>query len=243
MSTDAEDDYTSTATPAKLRGLIMRTYEVGQHNGRPVAVPNTGGEPIYLDTSHGLNAWRYDLLHKKRFGETATGLDRGELQEMVEAETTNQRIEAKEHGHEVGGIDPERAAVIDLAEDRNWAVGVVQDDYVVTARKRAVSGLVEERESARAMAKAAEGFAWTNLADDWDDEPLRPALLARTDGWCGLYPAQRNLVVGYTESGKTWMELFCLAQEIRAGRPVVLLDHENARGGDPVEAEDPGPDP
>lgn len=212
---------------ARLRRLIDHEYTLGLHNGRPVAVRSGTDVLLYLDDPTGIGAWRYDLLHGKRLIPWWQGLPLADAVELVVTATLRERIDTAEHGREIGLADPEHAALVDLADARGWEHDEFTRLHRARSMSRASDRLEEEQTTARAMTEAADGFTWTNLADDWDDEPLRPSLLARTDRQCGLYPAQRNLVVGYTESGKTWMELFALAQEIRAERPVVLLDHEN----------------
>lgn len=218
---------TAETPSARLRKLISREYRTGKHNGRPVVVSSGSDDLMYLDDPIGLAAWRYRLLHEKRLIAWWSGMTLAEAEELVVTATLRERIDTSEHGREIGLADPEHAALVDLADRRGWEHEEVTKLYRGQAMVGEIRELIEEQTTTRAMVEAADGFTWTNLADDWDDEPLAPAYLRRTDGYCGLYPAQRNLVVGYTESGKTWMELFTLAQEIRAGRPVVLLDHEN----------------
>jgi hypothetical protein len=209
----------------KLRKLIDAAYEVGQHRGRPVVVPHSG-QPVFLDTPAGLNAWRYDLLHKQRFGRYA-GEPPHEIQQMVENETGRQAAEAAEHGREVVGIDPVQAAVIALADRRSWSVDSVERKFNDRAMLEAVDELVREQANERALNEAASGFAWTDLSELWDEEPPIPEFLARSDGPAAFYSGQRNFVTGATESGKSWMVALAIKQEIDAGRIVAYNDHEN----------------
>lgn len=63
---------------------------------------------------------------------------------------------------------------------------------------------------------------------DGDDAPT---VLRRTDGSGLFYPGEVNGVHGASGSGKTWFALHGCAQEVRAGRHVVYVDHEgNPRG-------------
>lgn len=214
----------------RLRKHIAEKFDVGSHDGRPVALSKSvHDEAIYLDDTIGMNAWCWALLHGSE-GEDApwwTGMHARDARGLVRLEAARLAAEAEEHGPELERLSGEYGALAELADRWKWSRGEVAKLFRSHAMVDAVKDVVEEQKTARAMAEATDGFSWTNLADDWDAEPPLPDRLARTDGFCGLYPGQRNLVVGYTESGKTWLELFALAQEIRAKRPVVLLDFEN----------------
>lgn len=87
---------------------------------------------------------------------------------------------------------------------------------------------LEEEERAKALEEASADFGWVDLADLWDAEPPRAEILARNDGSCAFYEGQRHMIVGKSESGKTWLALLAIVQEIRAGRPAALLDLENS---------------
>ena len=54
-----------------------------------------------------------------------------------------------------------------------------------------------------------------------------PTILAREDGVCLLYPGRTNLMMGETESAKTWVALHAMAGELNQGRHVVYLDYED----------------
>jgi hypothetical protein len=55
-----------------------------------------------------------------------------------------------------------------------------------------------------------------------------PSILARTDGSCLFYAGAVNSVIGESESGKTWMTLLAVLQEIRGGRKVLFIDFEDS---------------
>jgi KaiC/GvpD/RAD55 family RecA-like ATPase len=94
------------------------------------------------------------------------------------------------------------------------------------ARDRARTKLAEEKR-AETLDRVAAAFGWQDLAEDWDDDPPAPVCLARTDYAAGLYAGHRTLVIGASESGKSWLMLHAVRQEIDAGHPVVFFDHEN----------------
>lgn len=60
--------------------------------------------------------------------------------------------------------------------------------------------------------------------------PPRPALLHRSDGLALFYPGLTHAVYGETESAKSWIVLLACAQEIRAGRHVLMIDLESDPG-------------
>ena len=54
-----------------------------------------------------------------------------------------------------------------------------------------------------------------------------PAVLARDDKHCLFYLGKINGLLGESESGKTWVLLAAVAQELAAGRPVLYVDFED----------------
>jgi hypothetical protein len=56
---------------------------------------------------------------------------------------------------------------------------------------------------------------------------LGPTVLGRKDGVHLFYPGRLNLVMGETESLKTWLGDFAASQELEAGRHVVFIDYED----------------
>ncbi|OBH35400.1 hypothetical protein A5692_11625 [Mycobacterium sp. E342] len=57
--------------------------------------------------------------------------------------------------------------------------------------------------------------------------PAPPSLgLARSDGVRLIYPSREHVVVGETESGKSWFVLACTAAELLRGNPVVYVHYE-----------------
>jgi hypothetical protein len=55
----------------------------------------------------------------------------------------------------------------------------------------------------------------------------RPGLgMARSDGLRLLYPGREHVILGETESGKTWFALGCVAAELLAGNTVLYIHYE-----------------
>jgi hypothetical protein len=63
------------------------------------------------------------------------------------------------------------------------------------------------------------------------DPEAPPALLARDDGQHLFYPGKLNGLIGESESGKTWVALLAVAQELAAGRHVTYIDCEDSDRG------------
>ncbi|HEY5304558.1 MAG TPA: AAA family ATPase [Acidimicrobiales bacterium] len=55
-----------------------------------------------------------------------------------------------------------------------------------------------------------------------------PTVLERNDGVALFYPACLNLLMGESESCKTWVALEAIKQEIQRGRHVALIDYEGS---------------
>lgn len=74
-------------------------------------------------------------------------------------------------------------------------------------------------------------LAWdaVDLEPVLDGERVTPApsVLARTDGVKLFYPGRVNLVMGETESAKTWLVLLAAVQEMAQGNHVIFLDYED----------------
>jgi len=58
-----------------------------------------------------------------------------------------------------------------------------------------------------------------------------PSVLRRGDGKCLFYPGKVNGIIGPSESGKSWIALEAVAQELRAGHAVLYLDFEDTAPG------------
>jgi len=63
-----------------------------------------------------------------------------------------------------------------------------------------------------------------------DDEPA-PSMLKREDGNFLLYAGKINAIFGESESGKTWLALEAIRQELRKGKTVFYLDFEDSARG------------
>lgn len=76
---------------------------------------------------------------------------------------------------------------------------------------------------------AADGDTWRrrDLSAARRGSPVRPTLLTRSDGHALFYPGKINALIGESESGKTWVALAAVAQEIDQGHHVVYVDFED----------------
>ena len=63
-----------------------------------------------------------------------------------------------------------------------------------------------------------------------DDEPA-PSMLRREDGNCLLYAGKINAIFGESESGKTWLALEAIRQELVKSQVVFYLDFEDSARG------------
>jgi len=66
--------------------------------------------------------------------------------------------------------------------------------------------------------------------DNIFDEP-EPSILRRADGHCIFYAGKINALFGESESGKTWIALEAVRQELEKGNPVFYLDFEDSVRG------------
>lgn len=60
-----------------------------------------------------------------------------------------------------------------------------------------------------------------------DAPVVRPALLARSDGQCLLYPGKLHWLSGEPEAGKGWIALQACAERMNAGERVLYVDFED----------------
>jgi hypothetical protein len=67
-------------------------------------------------------------------------------------------------------------------------------------------------------------------------ERPQPALgVMRADGLRLIYPGRQHVIVGETESGKTWFALACVAAELAAGRCVAYVHFEESDPGSTLD--------
>jgi hypothetical protein len=59
--------------------------------------------------------------------------------------------------------------------------------------------------------------------------------ISRSDGQKMIYPGREHVVLGETESGKSWFALECAAVEIRMGRDVLYIHYEESDPGSSIE--------
>lgn len=67
------------------------------------------------------------------------------------------------------------------------------------------------------------------LSGENPDPP--PSVLVREDGQAAFYPGKVNGLIGPSESGKSWLALKAVAEELTADRPVLYLDFEDTASG------------
>lgn len=60
---------------------------------------------------------------------------------------------------------------------------------------------------------------------------VEPTMLRREDGHAILYPGKINAIFGESESGKTWVALEAVRQELEAGNTVFYIDFEDSARG------------
>lgn len=66
---------------------------------------------------------------------------------------------------------------------------------------------------------------------DEDETEPGPTILYRTDGQCLLYAGKINAIFGESESGKTWVALEAVRQQLTQGNKVFYIDFEDSKRG------------
>ncbi len=66
---------------------------------------------------------------------------------------------------------------------------------------------------------------------DEDETEPGPTVLYRTDGQCLLYAGKINAIFGESESGKTWVALEAVRQQLVQGNRVFYIDFEDSKRG------------
>jgi hypothetical protein len=66
---------------------------------------------------------------------------------------------------------------------------------------------------------------------DEDETEAGPTVLYRTDGQCLLYAGKINAIFGESESGKTWVALEAVRQQLVQGNKVFYIDFEDSKRG------------
>lgn len=124
----------------------------------------------------------------------------------------------------------------------------IHSDYVVTPREEpaaflpaspAVEGDWRQGEHAPPAVEGEGEVVRTSwwprdigpiIRGEADPEPP-PTLLLRGDGQPLFYRGKLNGLIGESESGKTWVALLAVAQELKAGRRVTYIDCEDSAPG------------
>lgn len=115
----------------------------------------------------------------------------------------------------------------------------MHSDYVVTPREAreepSFEGDWRQGEHAPSEEPPTRTSWWPRdigpiVRGEADPEPP-PTLLTRADGQALFYPGKLNGLIGESESGKTWVALLGVAQELEAGRRVTYIDCEDSAPG------------
>ena len=85
----------------------------------------------------------------------------------------------------------------------------------------------------QAPAPTENQTSWHPKKLDWaaDDQEPEPSVLFRTDGKALLYAGKINAIFGESESGKTWIALEAVRQELVKGNVVFYVDFEDSGRG------------
>ena len=75
--------------------------------------------------------------------------------------------------------------------------------------------------------------SWLPRTIDYDEDETEagPTVLYRTDGQCLLYAGKINAIFGESESGKTWVALEAVRQQLVQGNKVFYIDFEDSKRG------------
>jgi len=75
--------------------------------------------------------------------------------------------------------------------------------------------------------------SWLPRVIDYDEDETEPGptVLYRTDGQCLLYAGKINAIFGESESGKTWVALEAVRQQLVQGNKVFYIDFEDSKRG------------
>jgi hypothetical protein len=75
--------------------------------------------------------------------------------------------------------------------------------------------------------------SWIPHEMDWEDDgqDIQPTIFRREDGNAVFYPGKINALFGESESGKTWVALAAVVEQLMEGNPVFYLDFEDSRHG------------
>ncbi len=75
--------------------------------------------------------------------------------------------------------------------------------------------------------------SWLPRVVDFDEDETEPGptVLYRTDGQCLLYAGKINAIFGESESGKTWVALEAVRQQLVQGNKVFYIDFEDSKRG------------
>lgn len=147
------------------------------------------------------------------------GLDLGEI-EQVFGSAEKKTAEKARGPSTSGGADEEMLALLDVDPDTG---------EVLADQGEALVGAVT-------TAEEPERTSWwprdltALVAGESDDEPP-PAYLERGDSRRLLYRGKVNALIGESESGKSWIGQFAVAQALQAGENVLILDFEDTAAG------------
>lgn len=83
------------------------------------------------------------------------------------------------------------------------------------------------------LPQAEPDTSWLPRLVEYDEDETEPGptVLYRTDGQCLLYAGKINAIFGESESGKTWVALEAVRQQLVQGNKVFYIDFEDSKRG------------
>jgi hypothetical protein len=132
--------------------------------------------------------------------------------------------------------DEQDMAAQQAADDRARENGTYEEPEDLEAarellvRAETANILLKREANRRADDIEAEGEQWpqVDLLEVFAEgiEPISPSMLEREDGQFLLYAGMSNCIFGDAGHGKSALAQWAVSKEIKAGRPVVVVDYE-----------------
>lgn len=163
-----------------------------------------------------------------------------------------QFIAAMEHGSTDSDAIRETIRELGIAREQHGEPTVLTRKDIPSPRPRDDAGNDDRRTNASSESEASdEAPEEPSDQEEQEDDPERtswwfrdlgpvlsgenpepePSVLRREDGQCLFYPGKVNGIIGPSESGKSWLAIEAVAQELRDGRPVLYMDFEDTAPG------------
>lgn len=138
--------------------------------------------------------------------------------------------------HDYGGDVGE--AMAELGIERQYSANeprVLTRDEIARAMVERAAASEDELEDGPDEPEDEQHTSWwfKDLGPVLSGENLEPepSVLTRSDGRGLFYPGKVNGIIAPSESGKSWIALAAVAQELRARRPVLYIDFEDTAEG------------